>query len=92
VKTFKIYLKAKTTWGFHLIFSLGYFFLVQAYVYPTLSFDFSVSTSLYKFIPVGHPILLGLETEPTAALISLHMELLVIRVFINPHFFLRELA
>jgi hypothetical protein len=50
------------------------------------------STSLYKFIPVGHPILLGLETEPTAALISLHMELLVIRVFINPHFFPRELA
>jgi hypothetical protein len=51
-----------------------------------------VSTSLYKFILVGHPILLGLETEPTAALISLYMELLVIRVFINPHFFLRELA
>ncbi|MFN3757770.1 MAG: hypothetical protein ACK4SF_01040 [Algoriphagus aquaeductus] len=43
MKNFKIYLKAKTTWVFHVIFSLGYFLLVQAYVYPTLSFDFSAA-------------------------------------------------
>ena len=43
MKDFKIYLKTKTTWFFHLMYSLGYFLLVQAYVYPTLSFDFSVA-------------------------------------------------
>ena len=43
MKDFSKYFKAKSTWVFHLIFSLGYFLLVQAYVYPTLSFDFSVA-------------------------------------------------
>lgn len=41
MKDFKTYLYAKTTWFFHLMYSLGHFLLVQAYVYPTLSFDFS---------------------------------------------------
>ena len=43
MKNFKIYLKAKTTWIFILSYSVGHFLFVQAYVYPTLSFDFSVA-------------------------------------------------
>ncbi len=43
MKNFKIYLKSKTTWVFHMIFSLGYFLLVQACVYPTLTLDISVA-------------------------------------------------
>lgn len=36
------YLKWKPTWIGILIFSVLYFILVQAYVYPMVTFDFSV--------------------------------------------------
>lgn len=42
MKDFLSYLKAKSTWIGIGIGSVGYFLFVQAYVYPTLSFDFSV--------------------------------------------------
>lgn len=42
MKDFIDYLKWKPTWIGVLVFSVLYFLLSQAYVYPTLSFDFSV--------------------------------------------------
>lgn len=42
MKDFFDYLKAKSTWIGTLVGSVVYFLLVQAYVYPTLTFDFSV--------------------------------------------------
>jgi hypothetical protein len=42
MKDFLTYLKSKSTWLFVLVFSPLYFLFAQAYVYPTLSFDFSV--------------------------------------------------
>jgi len=46
MKDFLAYLKWKPTWIGILVGSVGYFLLVQAYVYPTLTFDFSV---IYKW-------------------------------------------
>ncbi len=40
------YLKWKPTWIGILVFSVLYFLLSQAYVYPTLTFNFSV---IYKW-------------------------------------------
>jgi magnesium-transporting ATPase (P-type) len=42
IKDFIDYLKWKPTWIGILVFSVFFFLLGQAYVYPTLSFDFSV--------------------------------------------------
>lgn len=42
MKDLLTYLKSKFTWLSILISSIFYFLLVQAYVYPTLSFNFSV--------------------------------------------------
>ncbi len=42
MKDFLTFLKSKSTWVFILVFSPLYFLIAQAYVYPTLSFDFSV--------------------------------------------------
>jgi hypothetical protein len=42
MKDFIAYLKWKPTWIGILAFSIFFFMLGQAYVYPTLSFDFSV--------------------------------------------------
>lgn len=42
MKDFIDYLKWKPTWMGILVFSVFFFLLGQAYVYPTLSFDFSV--------------------------------------------------
>ncbi len=46
MKDFFNYLKWKPTWIGILVGSVGYFLLVQAYVYPMLTFDFSV---IYKW-------------------------------------------
>jgi hypothetical protein len=46
MKDFLTYLKQKSTWVLAMVFSPLYFLLAQAYVYPTLSFDFSV---IYNF-------------------------------------------
>ena len=42
MKDFIDYLKWKPTWIGILVFSVFFFLLGQAYVYPTLTFDFSV--------------------------------------------------
>lgn len=42
MKEFLDYLKWKPTWIGILVSSVCYFLMVQAYVYPTLTFDFSV--------------------------------------------------
>ncbi len=42
MKDFLNYLKSKSTWITILVSSPIYFLLTQAYVYPTLSFNFSV--------------------------------------------------
>lgn len=42
MKDFIEYLKWKPTWIMILVGSVFYLLLVQAYVYPTLTFDFSV--------------------------------------------------
>jgi len=42
MKDFIAYLKWKPTWVGVLVFSIFFFLLGQAYVYPTLSFEFSV--------------------------------------------------
>ncbi|WP_111668963.1 hypothetical protein [Algoriphagus litoralis] len=42
MKDFLDYLKWKPTWIGILVGSVGYILFVQAYVYPTLTFDFSV--------------------------------------------------
>lgn len=42
MKDFLDYLKWKPTWIGILVFSVLYFLLSNAYVYPTLTFDFSV--------------------------------------------------
>ncbi len=42
MKDFIAYLKWKPTWIGILVFSVFYFLLSQAYVYPKLTFDFSV--------------------------------------------------
>jgi hypothetical protein len=42
VKDFIEYLKWKPTWMMILVGSILYFLLAQAYVYPTMTFDFSV--------------------------------------------------
>lgn len=42
MKDFLDYLKWKPTWIGILVSSIGYFIFVQAYMYPTLTFDFSV--------------------------------------------------
>jgi ABC-type antimicrobial peptide transport system permease subunit len=42
MKDFFDYLKAKSTWIGAFVGSVVYFLLVQAYVYTTLTFDFSV--------------------------------------------------
>lgn len=46
MKDFLAYLKWKPTWIGILVFSILYFLLSQAYVYPTMTFDFSV---IYKW-------------------------------------------
>jgi hypothetical protein len=46
MKDFIAYLKWKPTWIGIIFGAIGYFLLVQAYVYPTLTFDFSV---IYKW-------------------------------------------
>lgn len=43
MKDFLKYLKTKTTLYFMGFYILFYFVFVQAYVYPTLTFDFSVA-------------------------------------------------
>ena len=50
MKDFIAYLKWKPTWIGIIVGSIGYFFLVQAYVYPTLTFDLSV---IYKWSTWG---------------------------------------
>lgn len=50
MKDFLTYLKSKSTWISVLVFSPLYFLLVQAYVYPTLSFDFSVIFELSTWV------------------------------------------
>ncbi len=42
MKDFIDYLKWKPTWIGILVFSVFFFLLGQAYVYPTLTFDFSL--------------------------------------------------
>lgn len=42
MKDFLDYLKWKPTWIGIIVGSVFYFLLVQAYVYPTMTFDFSV--------------------------------------------------
>lgn len=46
MKDFLDYLKWKPSWIGIILGAIGYFLLVQAYVYPTLTFDFSV---IYKW-------------------------------------------
>jgi protein-S-isoprenylcysteine O-methyltransferase Ste14 len=46
MKDFLDYLKWKPTWIGILVFSVLFFLLSQAYVYPTMTFDFSV---IYKW-------------------------------------------
>lgn len=50
MKDFLNYLKARSTWVSVLVSSAIYFLLVQAYVYPTMTFDFSV---IYKWSTWG---------------------------------------
>ena len=63
MKDFLEYLKSKTTlflMGFFMVF---YFVFVQAYVYPTLTFDFSVAKETKTWFELGFMTLFILVSQ-----------------------------